>query len=224
LLRPIYQPVIDLRTRKPVYLEALARVAGNSAIGAHVPLLALAEEFGYIHVLDFSVMQSAFRRLAAGGEEHIGVNVSPLTLERADDLCNLLASHRSLAPRLVLEITESVEIRDLRSTKRLLNALRGDFGCRLALDDYGSPSGCISLRLIAELRPEYVKLDGSLLDRAMSANGLQELLRVQSLTHSMGSEIVAEWVDTARKVTFLQRHGINLVQGSLFDHIACPAS
>ena len=88
-------------------------------------------------------------------------------------------------------------------------------GAALALDDFGD--GRSSLRLWAELRPEYVKIDKYFVQQ-VHENGhkLQTLRALQHLADTLGAQLVAEGVEHADELRVLRDMGIPLAQGYLF--------
>ena len=122
--------------------------------------------------------------------------------------------------RIVFEVTESDEIKDAAHLKNILDFYRKS-GFRVALDDLGS--GYASLNQMAELRPDFVKLDIGLVKdvdhdpyRASIARKLIEL------AHDLGVTVVAEGVETGGQWRWLADHGADYAQGYLFAKPGSP--
>ena len=139
------------------------------------------------------------------------VNVSPHLLTEPA-LADLLLGAGDLHP-LVLELTEHVPIDNLPALRRRMDVLRAR-GVLLALDDVGS--GWSGLRQVAELQPDMVKLDRSLVsdvDEDEVKQGLMEL--VGQFVARLGSRLLAEGVERPGELDAINRLGVPLAQGWL---------
>lgn len=112
--------------------------------------------------------------------------------------------------RVVFEITETMEIRDQRMLTRFLTAT-GLLEARVALDDFGT--GFCTAEVVERIRPEFVKLDGQVVERADSTGDVREICRIRDLVYGYGGELIAECVDTERKVDAMRALGIRYLQG-----------
>jgi len=113
--------------------------------------------------------------------------------------------------RVVIEITERTAIRDYPKFRERLRAFR-DIGFRFAVDDAGS--GYAGLGSIANLEPDFIKLDISLI------NGIDTNFIKQSLVETMvkfandqGAMVIAEGVERAEEFKAVKDLGVHLVQG-----------
>lgn len=101
------------------------------------------------------------------------------------------------------------EIRNLRACLR-------EMGCGLALSHFGGKQH--SERLLQELIPDYIKLDGSLIERLAKAKDDASRQSMTSLTqraHELNAQIVAAGVTTAPQMASIWQFGVTLVQGSM---------
>jgi EAL domain-containing protein (putative c-di-GMP-specific phosphodiesterase class I) len=145
----------------------------------------------------------------------LAVNISPTSI--VSPAFNGLFDNLPL-DRLVLEVTEHAAIENYVQIKRALGSLRRR-GLRLAVDDAGA--GYNSFKHVLDLKPELIKLDISL-TRAINRDPARRAL-ADALTQfgrAMGSEIVAEGVETAAELETLRGIGVTKVQGYL---VGCPA-
>ena len=116
--------------------------------------------------------------------------------------------------RVVFEVTEAERLPDLPHLLRIIDYYR-DKGFGVALDDVGA--GYASLQVLLGMRPDYVKLDMSLVRgvdadprRAVVARKLIEACR------ELGLLTVAEGIETPAEWEWVRRHGVDFVQGYLF--------
>jgi EAL domain-containing protein (putative c-di-GMP-specific phosphodiesterase class I) len=207
---PVYQPIMDLHTHTVAHYEALARIRDDVGQAGHAGLIRMGEEVGFIDLIDLAMLEQVFEMLTAYPKISIAANLSVATIERsANEVLPLIYRHLDTAARLIVEITETVMIRDIAKLERFVGAAR-HAGCKVALDDYGS--GHFTVEHIRLLRPEYVKLDGSLVEQL--TNGIfTQVDAVKSAIAHYGGEIIAEVVDSEEKLLALVSGGIRYAQG-----------
>ncbi|HSP05780.1 MAG TPA: EAL domain-containing protein, partial [Acidobacteriota bacterium] len=116
--------------------------------------------------------------------------------------------------RIVLEITERVAIQEWESFKKVLHDFR-KHGFKIAIDDMGA--GYSSLQAIAELEPDFLKFDISLV-RNIHENlikiGLLETL--VSLSNKINAKVIAEGIEEKDEYQALRNLGVDLGQGYFF--------
>jgi EAL domain-containing protein (putative c-di-GMP-specific phosphodiesterase class I) len=214
--RLVHQPVIDLDLGTVVGYEALARF-GDTELRAPGPYLAAAERSGRGLELEAHLLAQA---LTARAEVPAGcflaVNVSPDRLT-SPVVAALLRSAGDLTG-VVLELTEHVPVDDLAGLRRRVDALR-EQRALLALDDTGA--GWSGLRQVAELHPDIVNLDRSLvtdLDRDEVKQALVEL--VGQFVSRLGSRLLVEGVERFGELDAAKRLGVPLAQGWLLGRPA----
>jgi EAL domain-containing protein (putative c-di-GMP-specific phosphodiesterase class I) len=144
---------------------------------------------------------------------HLFVNLHPADLEDPE----LYAEDGALTPyarQVVLEITERAaldRIHELQSRVMRLRAL----GYRIAIDDLGA--GYAGLTSFAQLEPEVVKVDMSLVRGIDSSAVKQKLVRsIIALCTELGIQLVAEGIETVGERDMLIELGGDLCQGYLF--------
>ena len=136
-----YQLQVDLRSQKPVGVEALAR--WHHPVRGWVPpeeFISVAEETGLILPLGERVLRTACAQMIAWPGLRLSVNLSPVQF-RHGDLVGLVTSasneSRFDAGRLELEVTEGVLLGDTGNALTTLASLR-KLGVRIAMDDFGT--------------------------------------------------------------------------------------
>jgi EAL domain-containing protein (putative c-di-GMP-specific phosphodiesterase class I) len=113
--------------------------------------------------------------------------------------------------RMVLEVTEHVEVADYDTLVDGLDILRTS-GCRIAVDDAGA--GYSSLRHILRLRPDYIKLDMTL-TRGIDTDSDRRALASSLLTFAreVSATVIAEGIETPAELDTLRSLGATLGQG-----------
>jgi EAL domain-containing protein (putative c-di-GMP-specific phosphodiesterase class I) len=200
------QPVVELATGAVVGHEALSRfggrvptdrwfrAAGRHGLGAELERLTLRAALALLP------------QLPAPG--FLAVNVSPAALTDPEVLALLYDSDLS---RVVVEITEHEAVADYPEARATLDRLRR-FGARIAVDDTGA--GFASLRHVLLLQPEVIKLDTSI-TRDVDTDARQQALVValMSFAGEVGSEVLAEGVETEEQLQALMAIGVPVGQG-----------
>lgn len=223
-----YQPIVDLATGRALGSEALARWA-HPELGEVSPteFIPVAEQSGLIGALGSHVLRTACLEAAVGWppDVYVSVNLSPSQLEDAD-LATTVAralDTAGLPPgRLVLEVTESLLMRDTERSIDHLTRLRA-MGIRIALDDFGT--GHSSLAVLRDLPLDILKIDRSFVVRMQRDDrGARMVDGIVSLADDLGLVTVAEGVETTRQAARLQQAGCAFAQGWLFGHpVSAPS-
>ncbi len=205
---PVFQPVVHLKTRKVVGFEALMRFHDGMRPDQRFAEAHMAGMGVRLETVCIREQLEAASSLPQG--TWLSLNVSPALATAVVPLISVLER----ADRdVVLEITEHVEIDDYRPLLGALDFVRGR--ARLAIDDAGA--GYAGLRHILEIRPQFVKLDLSLVRHVDTDPARQAM--VAGMAHFAGKascELIAEGIETEGELDELVRLGIPLGQGYLF--------
>jgi len=178
--------------------------------------VAMVEQLGMAASFDLAV---AFKVLAAVQAEkdksiHVAINLSGHTIASSESfglIAGILARHRALAPRLLIEITETAEIHDLEAANRSVAALRA-MGYRVGLDDFGA--GAASLNYLHGLTVDFVKFDGSLVKKLGTSERDDTLLRgMLKLCNELGMHTIAECIETQEQADMAREIGFDYGQG-----------
>jgi diguanylate cyclase (GGDEF)-like protein/PAS domain S-box-containing protein len=214
-----YQPIVSLEKMRISGVEALVRWQhprrGVLAPGAFIPL---AEETGLIDPLGRWVLVEACRQAKVWAKERRGltvsVNLSARQLQRpdfVDDVAELLRDTKLDPSLLVLEITESVLMRDAEESVERLRSLN-DLGVRLAIDDFGT--GYSSLSYLKRFPVDILKIDRSFVEGL--ARGAEESALARAIVQigrSLRLRTVAEGIEDADQLARLRDIGCDFGQG-----------
>ncbi len=219
-----YQPIVDLPTGTPVGFEALIRWP-HPTRGFIPPMqfIEIAEETGLIVPLGNWVLEQALdtilRWRERGGADalYISVNVSARQFRTPgfiDKVVHELA-RRELPPScLMLEITESLLLRDENNVIADLNTLR-EMGIRIAIDDFGT--GYSSLSYLRQVPVDVLKIDKSFVDTVATSRQQHALVEgIVTLAHTLGLQVVVEGIEQAQERELLHAMGCEFGQGYLF--------
>ncbi len=218
-----FQPIWNLQPGSPPLHGYEALVRWQHPQQGLIPpqeFITTAEEGGLIHRLDLYVIKEALQRIGADSGLCLAVNCSALTLS-APGLASELLMAISAADRdpqaTVVEITESVEILESSQLINTMTELRRE-GIRIALDDFGA--GYAGLNNLRALPVDIVKIDRSLTaalapDSKEADNTEHFLLGIRQLTESMGTQVLAEGIETAHQLEVVRALGFDYAQGFL---------
>ncbi len=216
---PFYQPLVDLRSRRLVGLEVLARWR-HPERGVLPPseFIAAAERAGLIGALFEALLLKASQDAARWPDGlKIAVNMSPRQLQDAAISSTILGilERTGLSPlRLELEVTESGIVHDLGTAKQVLGMLRRA-GIRVALDDFGT--GYASLGMVKELAVDRLKIDRSFVAALASApESGRYVSAIIGLARALGLGTTAEGIEDEATMRRIAAMGCDLGQGYYF--------
>lgn len=215
----VYQPLVRISDKSIFAYEALTRCSHKDLRNPHV-LFNVAEQGGRIWPLSRLLRQKALEPpIQLPGDALLFVNLHPTDFADPE----LLAPEPwvlEYASRLVLEVTERAAIGDYVSFRANVDKLRAH-GIRIAIDDLGS--GYAALSAAAELDPDYIKFDMTLIRDIDQSPIRQNLVRnMVSFAVEAGAEVVAEGVETKEEFETVRELGCHYVQGYYFARPAPP--
>ena len=212
------EPIVDARTGKAAYHEALMRLRlENGDVVSPGAIIPVAERLGLIELLDQRVLELALARLTADPSMHITVNMSGVSLQAHGAVSRLAATllgRTGLAGRLTIELTETCAIADIETMSRLVREIKL-LGVRVAMDDFGS--GHTSFRNLRSLDIDLLKIDGAFVQNlARSPDDRFFVRTLLQLAQHLRVPVVAEWVSDSETARLLAEWGVDYFQGELF--------
>ncbi len=223
-LHLVYQPKVDTRSHIIIGAEALLRWT-STKLGQVSPadFIPVAEAAGLMPEIGNWVLREACREAAqwpilAGQPIQVAVNVSSHQFRDNGLLSKVkkaLADTGLPADQLELEITESVLVQDAPETHTLFEEL-DNMGVILSLDDFGT--GYSSLSYLKRFPMRVLKIDRSFV-KDLGRDHYDDSLvdAIIAMAHSLQLDIVAEGVETAEQLLYLQQRSVDMVQGYYFS-------
>jgi diguanylate cyclase (GGDEF)-like protein/PAS domain S-box-containing protein len=221
-LRVYFQPQLDITTGRIIGAEALVRwfdpikhcLLPNSFIS-------LAEETGLI----VGIGEFVLRETCKIGKQWLNQGLPPITLAvnvsayqfRRSDINSLITKVLTEtdfpARYLELEITESGLMDNQDNAMTILNNLH-EQSIRLAIDDFGT--GYSSLAYLKYFPVDLLKIDKTFIDDIPFSQGDMTITAtIIAMAHLLGFKVLAEGVETAEQLQFLQQQGCDFYQGYL---------
>jgi diguanylate cyclase (GGDEF)-like protein/PAS domain S-box-containing protein len=220
-----YQPIVSLETGAWTGFEALVRWQRGGRVVAPDEFIPIAEETGLIEPLGTWILREACRQSAAwraqfptGPALGITVNVSTRQLTHPDFLATVRSAvadmHLQLGD-LRLEITETALMDDPARAEVVLRELRAA-GVKVYLDDFGT--GFSSLSYLHRFPVDTLKIDRSFVGSIGGATHHPAFIEsILALAKSLGTQVIAEGVETEEQRHELLRMGCREAQGYLFS-------
>lgn len=212
------QPIIGVESREVAMYEVLVRMADfDGRLLSPAEFIPQAETLDVVHLIDQRVVALSFLRWRAyedaGERLRLSINLSGRSLgaDMAGYIVESGRRHQVEPSAIAFEITETATWRGGAQTQEFARLLN-DGGYRMSIDDFGS--GATSFKQIRNLKFHYLKLDYSLVNNLKEGRHHRDLVRsLSGLAHTLGVEVVVEYVRDEETMRFLQACGIEYAQG-----------
>ncbi|MCW9031439.1 MAG: EAL domain-containing protein [Gammaproteobacteria bacterium] len=223
----VYQPIFDIQNGVQIAEETLARIQeDNGDLIEANHFIDAAVRLQLIHRIDDQVIRQTITRCCINAADNKTnfphfVNISADFLRRPELIKGIFdfarkefiaygLSERKNKP-LVIEITEQELLHDIEEVKKLLAPFI-EFGCELAIDDFGS--GYSSLTYLADLPISYLKFDGALIKRVAYEDRARKIISgIQKLAESLDLITIAEHIEDQATLDVLRELGVSWGQG-----------
>ncbi|HDX8865454.1 TPA: EAL domain-containing protein [Klebsiella michiganensis] len=222
-----YQPVIDIKNNRCVGTEALLRWPGfDGPVMSPAEFIPMAENEGMIAQVTDYVIDEVFSDLgeflARQPHLYVAINLSASDFHSArliEHINEKIQRYAVKAEQIKIEVTERGFI-DVAKTTPVIQAFR-DAGYEIAIDDFGT--GYSNLHNLHALNVDVLKIDKSFVDM-LTSNTTSHLIaeHIIQMANSLHLKIVAEGVETAEQVAWLQQRGVQYCQGWHFAKAMPP--
>jgi diguanylate cyclase (GGDEF)-like protein len=218
-VEPHFQPIVDLKNRRVIGFEALARWTDHD-LGFVSPatFIPIAEERGIIGPLSQLVLRKATEAARNWPQDlFLSFNLSPSQLVDQNTGLHILTilDRTGFDPRrLEIEITETGLMSDPASAEKIVTDLRR-VGIRVSLDDFGT--GQSSLGRLREFHFDKLKIDRAFVSSILEDRPSEHIIRaILAMCEGLGMDVVAEGIEEEAQADRLVQFGCAGGQGYLF--------
>lgn len=214
----VYQPIVSLADGTVLGYEALTRGPADSAFHSPLSLFGYAESCGQLYELDRMAREKAIEGCASlPKDQRVFINIPAQVIhdpQFSPGMTRQALKRWGLEPRnVVLELTERSSIEDFATARQVLQHYRNQ-GYQIAIDDAGA--GYSSLQAIAELQPDFIKVDRSLIQNIHLDKMKETILETfVSFARKMSIRLIAEGIESWEELNKLSRMGVHYGQGFL---------
>ncbi len=213
-----FQPILDLTDRSVWAYEALVRGPNGEPAGTILDRVTEETRYQFDQAARVKAIELAGRLFARESGTRLSINFMPNAVYEPNACirASLEAARRVdfAHRRIMFEFTEQERFQDTAHVKRIVAAYRKQ-GFLTALDDFGA--GFAGLSLLANFRPDLIKIDMDLLRGLDTDAGRHAIVSgVVAIARALDVTVLAEGVETAGELDALRDLGITLVQGYHF--------
>lgn len=220
----VFQPIVDLSNFKIIAYEAFSR-GPNGFLENPETLFKLAAEGDFVWKLDRVCRDKAFLAARDMKADLLFLNINPHAIgdpEFKEISKSVYLKHSGLTiDRIVFDLSEQAMVQDFDLFNMILNYFK-TLGFKISIDDAGS-GFYAGLELIARSKPDFVKIDSSLIRGIEKDKVKQSLISTIINFASMAKATVgAEGIETVAELETLKELGVKIGQGYLFAKPAFP--
>ena len=220
-----FQPIVDVVAKRVWAYEALVRGTAGESASTVLDMVDASALYGFDQACRVKAVELAGRLFPRNDDIRLSINFLPNAVYEPDACirATLIAARRAnfRQDQLMFEFTENEQMRDTAHVRNIVEAYRRR-GFTTAIDDFGA--GYAGLGLLAELRPDVVKIDMALIRGINESATKRAIVRaVVAMAIELQIDVIAEGIETSGELRTLLSLGIRLCQGYLFAKPAIEA-
>lgn len=215
-VKAFYQPIINNKTLKCEKYESLVRLIDeNNNVISPFYFLDVSKQTKLYSYLTKIVLEQSIETFKNNDYSFtINLSVEDFENERTVKLLMDSLKQSNIAQRVVLEITESEEVKNFDQITTLIAQFK-NLGCQIAIDDFGS--GYSNFNYLMQLQADIIKIDGSLVKDLDSDYASQSIVKaIVAFAKEMGLKTVAEYVHSKEVYDKVCEYDIDYSQGFYF--------
>ena len=212
-----FQPIVSNVTQEVVKYESLVRLVDEEGkIISPYFFLDIAKKGKYYAQITAMVLENSFNALERT-DKMITINISALDIEKPstrEKIFELLDLHKDLASRLVFELLEDEDVRDIDEIREFISLVK-NYGVQIAIDDFGA--GYSNFERLLKYQPDILKIDGSLVKFIETDSySLSVVKTIVAFAKEQHIELVAEYIENENIFNILKDLGVEYSQGYYF--------
>ena len=212
-----FQPIVCNKTQEVVKYESLVRLVDEDGkVLAPFFFLDIAKKGKYYTKITGMVLENSFKALVLT-DKSITINISALDIEKVstrEQIFALLESHKTLSHRIVFELLEDEDVRDIEQITKFISAVK-EYGVKIAIDDFGA--GYSNFERLLKYQPDILKIDGSLIKNIETDHySLSVVKTIVAFAKEQKIEMVAEYIENENIYNILNSLGVEYSQGYYF--------
>lgn len=215
---PFFQPIVDAN-EKIIKYESLVRIVdyedGKRVVLTPFDFLDISIKSGFYAEIEKEMLKKSLD-FFSNREEKISINFLPKDFFNASIMSTFIENLKKFdtPQRVIIEITEQEGVENFVKLMGIVKELR-TLGVLIAIDDFGS--GYANYAHILEIRPDYLKIDGSLIKNILTSEDSRILVRsIIDFAKELNIIIVAEYVENEEIFKLLKKYGVDEFQGYYF--------
>ncbi|MCX6077420.1 MAG: EAL domain-containing protein [Campylobacterales bacterium] len=214
---PYFQPIIDMKDGKVMKYEALARLQTDSGeIITPYYFLDSAKEDKTFEYFTRQMMQKVFNVYAVK-KTHISINLTYENIS-SESMINYIINRLDSygGEGITFEIVESEDIADYNVVEEFILMVKG-YGCKVSIDDFGS--GYSNFTNIIKLNIDYIKLDGSLIEKLNTDSNVRHMIEgLLIFSKNANIKTIAEFVSSKELAESVKKLGI-ILKGTITENL-----
>lgn len=219
-IRIVFQPIVSLIDSQILGYEALSRGPAGSPLERPDMLFKTAEKNNLTWELEYLCRIKAMEKASPMlKDKKLFLNVDPKVIYdekfRRGTTKELTSRFHINPVNIIFEITERTSIEDYKSFREVIQNYI-EQGYKIAIDDTGA--GYSGLRMLAEIHPQYIKIDMDLIRNIDKKIINQILLRtLRDFAQATNMYMIAEGIETTEELVTLIDLGVHYGQGYLIS-------
>ena len=216
---PYFQAIQDVSTGKINKYETLARLIDNEQVISPFFFIKAAKKSRLYSKITRIIIKKSFSVMSKiGAEFSINLDVTDFKNEETMNYLFIMIDKYNIAEQLIVEFLEDYEFDNNSKIVEVLNKLKNK-GVRLAIDDFGT--GYSNFTLLHTLKPDFLKIDGSLVKNIKDQEHFKTLKTITELATNLNIKVIAEFVENEEIYNLLECAGVDYAQG-YFISKPCP--
>jgi len=212
---PYFQPIVELKSGKVFEYEALMRIKAPEGVLTPGQFLGVAKKIAIYGKLSRALLEEAFKKCAEKGIR-VSVNLSTEDISSRETVEWIVSAlkHYDIAEKVCFEVVETEAFSELKILEDFYFKVK-ELGSYLAIDDFGS--GYSNYEYLATVKPDFVKIDGSLISKIPRSKEVEKLVKhIVAFCKDLEIKTIAEFVSNEELYAKVLSLGVDYGQGYYF--------